>query len=186
MYIDYNGLTRLRIVGLYGILLIVVGLSVMVWKVGRSQSFMWIIRRDLLAFWAALVILALTPRDTICWKYNASRVMDGDLKPLALLTVQKISPEGYPPLLRLLDHREAWVREGVAAFLGRYSERLFSESVPNWTGWQGAHTWARWELRRAVGRIESIVPRSRWIAVEERFFKRVRPWVYSRVTRPYD
>lgn len=186
MYIDYNGLTRLRLVGLYGILLVLVGLGVMVWKVGRSRNFLWIVRRYLLALWTTIVVLALTPRDLVCWRYNVDHVMRGNSRPLALLTVQEMSPESYPPLIRLLDHPEPWIREGIAAFLGRCTERLISENPQSWTRWQGAQAWACRRLKATGKRIESIVPRSQWIEVEDRFLDHVRPWVHSRVLLLYD
>ena len=182
MYIDYNGLTRARIVGLYGILLVGVGLVLMVWKVRRAKNFTWLVRRDGLAFWAALVVLAVTPRDAICWRYNARQAMAGNLRPLANLTVQDMSPESYPPLIRLLEHKEPWVRQGIAGFLGRKLDELERSEPQEWTRRQGARGWAFRRLEAAKKTIWLIRPRDRWKEAEAELFRRVSPWVHSRAS----
>lgn len=151
------------------------------WKVVRTRNFLWIVRRDFVAFWIALVLLALTPCDLICWRHNVGQVMSGNPRPLALLINQAMSPEAYPPLLGLLDHPQPWVREGIAAFLGNRGLKLVSEEPKNWTQWQGACAWARSQLDAVREKIKGIVPESRWGEGEERFFDRVRPWLHSRI-----
>ena len=167
MYIDYNGLTRLRIVGVYGVLLVAVGLALMVWKVRRAKNFMWLVRRDALAFWVALVVLALTPRDLICWRYNVAQVMSGNLRPLAVLhapTMTPISPEGLPCLIPLLDyehkegeHKEATenrIRRGIAQLLGRRLIGLRRSRPRHWAQWQASHTWALKKLQSVSRRLD--------------------------------
>jgi len=167
MYIDYNGLTRLRIVGLYGVLLVAVGLALMVWKVRRAKNFMWLVRRDALAFWVALIVLALTPRDLICWRYNVAQVMSGNLRPLAVLhapTMTPISPEGLPCLIPLLDYEhkegedkeatETRIRRGIAQLLGRRLIRLRGSRPRHWTEWQASHTWALGKLQSVSRRLD--------------------------------
>jgi len=133
MYVNYNGLTRLRVTGICGILLVLTGLGVMVWKVARDRNFLWLIRRYLLSSWAALALLALTPTDLLCWGHNVKQIAGGNPRPLALLTNQKTSSEAYPPLLDLLDHSEAWIREGIAAYLGLRCGELSLEESMSWT-----------------------------------------------------
>jgi hypothetical protein len=57
--------------------------------------------------------------------------------------MQNLSPESYPPMLPLLEHPVAWVREGVAAFLGRRMLQLRRETeTASWTEAQGSRAWA--------------------------------------------
>ncbi len=170
MYIGYNGLTRARIVGLYGVLLVVAGLALMVWKVYRAKNFTWLVRRDALALWVAVVLLALTPRDYVCAKYNTAQILSGNLRPLVLLHGQCHSPESYPPMIALLDYEhpeeqnkvemEALVRRGVAGFLGRQLRWLRHTKPKNWTQWQGARGWALRRLEAVRDRLD--VPEERW------------------------
>jgi len=179
-YVDYNGLTRLRIVGLYGTLLVVVGLALMVWKVARIKGLVWLIRRDLLAFWVALVLLALTPRDYICWRHNASQAMTGNLRPLAGLIVQPMSPEALPPLIPLLDHKDPRVRDGIAGLLGRRLQELRASAPEKWTAWQGAHAWAFRKLAAVSDRLDTADRPGVHGRAEKALREHVRPWVHTR------
>jgi len=170
MYISYNGLTRARIVGIYGVLLVVAGLALMVWKVYRAKNFLWLVRRDAVALWVAVVVLALTPRDYICARYNTAQILSGNLRPLVLLHGQRHSPESYPPMIPLLDYKhpdeqnraemEALVRRGVAGFLGRELAWLRHKEPENWTQWQGARGWAVLRLEAVRDRLD--VPERYW------------------------
>ena len=164
MYIGYNGLTRLRIVGIYGVILVVIGLAFMMWKVARRKRFLWLLRRDMLAFWTAAVILAVTPRDWVCSTYNVSQVMAGNPKPLTLLHGQKMSPGSYPPLIPLLDYEhkgedkermEATVRKGIAGLLGRQLVQMESKPPRSWTDWQGSRAWALRRLKAVEDRLDT-------------------------------
>ncbi len=164
MYVGYNGMTRLRIVGIYGVILVVIGLAFMMRKVARRKSFLWLLRRDMLAFWVAAVVLAVTPRDWICSTYNVSQVMAGNPKPLTLLHGQKMSPGSYPPLIPLLDYEhkgedkermEATVRKGIAGLLGRQLVQMESKPPRSWTDWQGSRAWALRRLKAVEDRLDT-------------------------------
>jgi hypothetical protein len=194
MYVDYNGLTRLRIVGLVGVLLVLAGLVCMVRKVRRSKNMLWLIRRDLVALSVALVLLALTPRDWICWEYNVSRAMrGGNLRPLAGLTLdeegrrrQPMSAESFPPLLRLLRYtdedaaRQEMVRQGIAGLLGRTLHRLSEAEPESWSEWQGSYAWALSRLTDARPRIREIAPDpDRWEVMENRLLGEAEKGVHT-------
>jgi len=177
MYISHSGLTRLRLVGIYGVLLVVVGLALMVWKVARMKNSTWLVRRDLLAFWMALVVLAVTPRDHICWTHNAARIMDGKFRTFVHLYKQPMSPESYPPLIRLLDHKKAWVRDGIAGLLGRKLVELRAQKLEKWTLWQGSQYWAWRRLEAAADKIRSVAPPDHWEAAEEAMREKTKGWL---------
>jgi len=178
MYIDYNGMTRMRIVGIYGIILVVAGLVLMIAKVRHAKNILWLVRRDLLAFWIALIVLALTPRDLIAWRYNVAQAMGGNLRPLANLTVQRMSAEAYPMLIPLLDHPEEWVRKGTAAILSVHLAELEFRKPKHWTEWQGSWQWAYARLNAQKERTSTMLPQSEWPKAQQLLFEKVSPWVH--------
>jgi len=178
MYIGYNGLTRMRIVGIYGTLLVVAGLALMVWKVRRTKSFAWLVRRDLLALWIALIVLALTPRDWICWNYNVAQAMSGNPRPLTLLHGQPISPEGLPPLIPLLDYEgddQELVRKGIRGLLGRHLLKLRRTRWKSWSDWQSSHAWTLGKLEAVRDRLDTKA-RPDYSAEEEALRQHTRQW----------
>jgi hypothetical protein len=185
MYIGYNGLTRLRIIGIYGVLLVIAGLAFMVWKVYRTKSFAWLVRRDVLALWFAIIVLSLTPRDWICAKYNAAQAMSGNLRPLTLLHGQPLSPESFPPLIQLLDYKgkegdqnkdtERLVRDGIAGLLGRELLELRRSRPKRWSAWQGSHAWALRRLEAVSHRLDTT-KREGYGTAEEALRNYTRQW----------
>lgn len=45
IYVGFNGMTRMRIVGLFGITAVLVGFVVVLVKIAKNHSFVWLIRR---------------------------------------------------------------------------------------------------------------------------------------------
>ena len=176
MYIDYSGLTHLRITGIYGSLLVAAGLGIMVYKVHANRSFIWLVRRDILAFYTALAILALTPNNWVCATYNTARIMEHKPRALRPVFLKNLSPEALPPLIPLLDYeredgdaaRQKMVREGIAALLGQHLESLEKhESLP-WSRKQRSGRWALKHLRKARKKIFATVPPGEWNAAQQR------------------
>ncbi|HNW91784.1 MAG TPA: DUF4173 domain-containing protein [bacterium] len=126
LYVAYNGLTALRIVGIVGTLLVIAGLLIMVAKIARQRNLVWIIRRDCLAFAVALVALAAFPSDWVCARFNVHQALHGNSRPLVWLAEQEndLTSEALPALLPLLDHPDTVVRSGIAAYLGTEYRRL--------------------------------------------------------------
>jgi len=187
IYVDYNGMTRMRILGLYGILLVAAGLILMVVKVKRKKNVTWLVRRDLAALWIAIVLFALTPLDYLSWSYNAQQALNGNHRPLANVLVQKMSPESFPPLIPLLDVKDEKVREGVRSRLSTELLGLRKTRPENWTQWQGSHAWALEQLE-AVSEKLLLDPaseekrKSAW----ERFDSYVKPWIHTIRRGSYD
>lgn len=196
MYVDYNGLTAKRIVGIYGILLVVAGLILMVIKVRRSKNFTWLVRRDLVALWVTIILIVLTPVDYLSWTYNARQALRGNSRPLANLLVQRMSPESFPPLIPLLDYYELpedaprdtlkpeEVRKGIAGLLGRKLVELRASKPKNWTQWQGAHTWALRALEAVEEKLNTTAPPFEWEAAESKLKASVSSWIHTRRRGP--
>jgi hypothetical protein len=150
IYVDFNGMTRMRIVGLFGMLTVVVGFVLVLYKIDRQRSFMWLVRRQLWAVAFAVFFFLLLPIDMFVVKYNVSQIMAGKAAPAVQISVQEISDDGLPFLLPLLDAPNKRIRDGVIAFLAKRDAQLkFNLSVETDYGWpttQFARRWADQEL----------------------------------------
>jgi len=176
MYIDYSGLTHLRITGIYGSLLVAAGLGIMVYKVHANRGFIWLLRRYILAFCAAVAILALTPNDWVCAAYNAGKIMEHKRRALRPVFLKKLSPEALPPLIPLLDYerddgddaRQRMVRKGIAALLGQHLVNLEERESAPWSKQQRSAWWALRHLRPAREKILATLPPDQWDAALRR------------------
>jgi hypothetical protein len=123
IYIGFNGMTRMRIVGLFGISAVVAGFVLVLVKIARHHDFLWLCRRHLWALAAAIYLLAVTPVDAIVVGYNVRRILSGDPAPSVQISVHPISSEGLLLLPPLLDCRDATIREGIRALLAQRHEQ---------------------------------------------------------------
>src|SRR6185369_5809783 len=111
MYIAYSGLTELRIVGILGTSLATLGLAIVVYKLARGRTMLWVMRRQLDALAIALAVFVATPTGAIAMHYNVARITADQYRPLLHLYEQPIRAEAIPALLPLLDHPDPVVRE---------------------------------------------------------------------------
>jgi len=151
IYVGFNGMTRMRIVGLFGITAVLVGFIVVLYKIARDRSFLWLIRRQLWTLSITVFIFALTPLDTIVVSYNVRRILDGDLAPSVQCSVHPISSEGVVLLLPLMQSSDGLIREGIAAMLAEREQlaedRARSQQRDGWTSYQASDAWVLKELR---------------------------------------
>ena len=115
IYMNFNGMTRMRTVALFGISTVVIGFVLVLWKIHFNRSFVWLIRRHLWTLALATYLYALTPVDTIVVKYNVQRILDGDPAPSVEISVHPIDSEGFLSLQPLLACDNVIIREGVRA-----------------------------------------------------------------------
>ncbi|MEX0727907.1 MAG: DUF4153 domain-containing protein [Planctomycetaceae bacterium] len=152
IYVGFNGMTRMRIVGLYGISAVLVGFFIVIWKIVYQRNFLWLVRRQLLTLAIALYLLAMTPLDTIVVGYNVKRIFAGDPAPAVQISVHPINSEGILLLMPLLESDNEIIREGVRALLAEYYQR--AEEVADmrekqgWTTFQFGDQLALGELRK--------------------------------------
>lgn len=141
IYIDFNGMTRMRVVGLLGISAVVAGLLLVLVKIGRSRSFVWLVRRDLWTLGLCIYLYAVLPVDSFVTWYNVRRIRAGDPAPSVQISVHPIRAEGLLMLRPLLDSEDPLIREGIRALLAdrlrEFDERRFRAPL-HWTAWQGA------------------------------------------------
>jgi hypothetical protein len=140
IYIDFNGMTRMRTVGLLGISAVVVGFVLVVWKSAHGRSFVWLINRQLWTLATAIFLYAVLPVDFLVHSYNVRRILAGDLAPSVQISVHPIDSGGILALPPLLQCEDEAIREGIRALLAERA--LAAEAVElrrageNWTSFQ--------------------------------------------------
>lgn len=142
IYIGFNGMSPMRMVGFYGMTAVVLGFLLVLWKIARGRSFGWLVRRQLWALAIIVYLFALTPVDAIVTEYNVRRILAGDPAPSVQISVHPISAEGVLLLTPLLHCDDAIIRAGIAAMLAQRDDeaealaaRRLSEG---WTSFQWA------------------------------------------------
>lgn len=142
IYVDFNGMTRMRTVGLFGVSTVVAGFVLVVWKILHRRDFIWLLRRQLWALAIASYLFALTPVDTLVHTYNVRRVLAGDLAPSVQISVHPISSEGILVLHPLVHSDNEIIREGIRAMLAaearRAEARVRQQYAHGWTAYQAA------------------------------------------------
>jgi hypothetical protein len=140
IYIGFNGMTRMRIVGILGISAVVAGLFLVLWKIHRRRSFFWLVQRDLWVLALALYAYCVLPVDWLTTHYNVRRIMAGDPAPSVQISVHPLSAEGMLQLRPLLSSTDPLIQEGVRAMLAFELQQLdvrFDPNVPaHWTEYQ--------------------------------------------------
>jgi hypothetical protein len=153
IYIGFNGMTRMRMIGLFGISTVVVGFLIVLWKIARDRDFLWLVRRHLWTLAGAFYLFAITPVDWIVHDYNVRRVLAGDPAPSVQISVHPINSEGILQLPPLLECDDPIIRDGVQALLEQrrlmLEDRQRKRTDRGWTAWQIADDLALTRLRSA-------------------------------------
>ncbi len=140
IYINFNGMTRMRTVGLFGMTLVLAGFLLVVWKVAYHRDFVWLVRRQLWALAAAVYLFAVTPVDVLVHAYNVRQILAGDLAPSVQISVHPIDSAGILVLPPLLDSDDEIIREGIRAMLAERYVALEARTVLRercgWTTYQ--------------------------------------------------
>jgi len=160
MYIEYSGLTELRIVGILGTSLATLGLVIVVVKLARHRTMLWVLRRQLDALAIAVAVYLVTPTGMLAMRYNVARIADDQYRPLLHLYEQPIRPEAVPELLPLLGHPDPAVREGVAVILAVQREQLAADeaAASSWMDLQLARYYALYTLDGGRVYLEDFLP----------------------------
>ena len=152
IYVDFNGMTRMRTIGLFGISAVVVGFVLVVWKFTHGRDFFWLVQRQLWTLAIALYLLAITPVDFLVHRYNVKRILRGDLSPSVQISVHPIDSSGMLVLFPLLESEDLAIRQGVRGMLAERAERLEQtarrRAEEGWTSFQLADHLLLDRLRR--------------------------------------
>jgi hypothetical protein len=163
IYIDYSGLTELRIVGMIGTALATAGLAIVVIKLARGRTMLWVMRRQLDALAVAVALYLVAPTGYLAMHYNAARIAESHYRPLLHLYEQSLPDEAIPALLPLLDHPDPIVREGVAVIVGdrRVWLSLHVEREHSWLDVELARRRALGAIADAAVRLDAVMPANR-------------------------
>ena len=142
IYVGFNGMTRMRMVGLFGVSAVVVGFLVVIRKIAAERDFVWLIRRELWTLAIAIYLYAVTPVDMIVQGYNVRRILAGDPAPAVQITEHAVDLSGLLMLPPLLECDDPAIRAGVSALLAenlpRVEQDLETAPLTGWTSYQAA------------------------------------------------
>ena len=179
IYIGFNGMTRMRIVGLYGMSAVVVGFLLVLRKIARHHDFVWLVRRHLWTVAVAVFLLAVTPVDMIVVSYDVRRILSGDPAPCVQISVHPISSEGVLLLPPLLECRDETIREGIRAMPAVRHEQAERSALlrqqQGWTSYQIADQLLLGRLRSASGQWAEYTDRNK----REEMLKRFHAYAYQ-------
>jgi hypothetical protein len=138
IYVGFNGMTPMRILGFYGVSAVVGGFLLVMVKIARGHDLAWLIQRHLWTLGLAIYLYAITPLDYLAMRYNVSRILKGDSAPSVQITEHPISTEGLLALFPLSDAGDSFVKQGVAALLAdrRFELENRHETYRGWTAYQ--------------------------------------------------
>jgi hypothetical protein len=157
IYIGFNGMTRMRMVGIYGISAVLVGFLLVLWNIAHNRGFLWLLRRHLWTVAIAVYLYSVTPVDMLVMHYNVRRILAGDSAPSVQISVHPISVEGLLYLPPLMDCQDEIVREGVTAYLAEALDqaetRAAQRTRDGWTSIQIADEQLVEQLRGLADRL---------------------------------
>lgn len=151
IYVDFNGMTRMRVVGFLGISAVVGGFILVLLKIVLRQKFIWLIRRQVWVLAIAIYLYVMLPVDILVHRYNVQRIMAGSPEPCVQISEHPISVDAVPQLLPLLDCKYPIIRNGVQAILRSRLQQLESsdQSWGHWTATQFGRQHALQSLKNA-------------------------------------
>ena len=180
IYIGFNGMTRMRTVGIFGISCVVAGFVLVIWKIVRSRDFVWLLRRHLWALALTVFLFALWPVDTVVHRYNVRRILSGDPAPSVQISVHPISSEGVLELLPLVECEDETIREGIRAMLAQRHEEAEAlarrRGRQGWTSYQIADRIVLEGLRDGSGNWAEYKDRQERQAALKRFHRYAYDW----------
>lgn len=151
IYVGFNGMTRMRVVGFYGMSAVVIGFVLVLRKIAGQHSFTWLLRRQIATLAAAIFLYSITPVDALVMQYNVRRIMAGESAPAVQIGFHDIDSEGLLCLLPLVDCPDEKIREGIKALLSERHDALVSRNWPlGWKEYQIADQRLKKQLRAAT------------------------------------
>lgn len=135
IYVNFNGMTQMRVVGFLGVAAVIGGFVLVVVKIARKRGFIWLIRGDLAVLAMAILTFVLMPVDRLVHAYNTREILAGHLAPAVQITEHPFDLGGVISLIPLLKCENDIIREGIAAMLADYAtqtrRQIEAPSGPN-------------------------------------------------------
>ena len=175
IYIDFNGMTRMRVIGLLGTLSVVIGFGLVVYKISRGRGFLWLVRHQLWTVALAAVLYAILPVDYLVHRYNASEILSGNPAPSTQIPTHETSAEGLIPLVSLLDCDDEAIRTGMEATLADWL--VTTPAAKDWRDNQWANQVLRDRLTPYLKRLETFLEfKSERDAAKKQFYNYAYQW----------
>ena len=151
IYVDFNGMTRMRTVGFLGVAAVIGGFALVIAKIAQRRGFVWLLRGDLIVLALAILAYGLMPVDRMVHMYNTNQILAGQLAPSVQISEHPRDTGGAISLIPLLDCDDALIRSGVAAILANQAERIearhdnpSSEYDIAWRSTKAKQRWLQW------------------------------------------
>ena len=178
IYVDFNGMTRMRVVGFLGISAVVGGFILVLLKIMQRQKFIWLIRRQIWVLAFAIYLYIALPVDILVHRYNVKRILAGSPAPCVQISEHPISIDAIPQLLPLIDCKYPAIVDGVQAILRSQLQRLESidHKSQHWTAHQFGTDRAWQELKNAESRLNVSAPESKTQVDLEKFHEFAMQW----------
>jgi hypothetical protein len=117
IHVATSGLSNLRILGILGTTLVVVGSIAVGVKLARKRTFFWLLRRQLDAVAIGLCLYVVAPTHLVSARVNVRRVLEHEYRALVHAEEEVRETESATTLLPLLHHDDDRIRRGIAALL---------------------------------------------------------------------
>ncbi len=180
IYIGFNGMTQMRVIGLLGVASVLGGFALVVWKIAHHRNFVWLIRRQLWTVSFAAYLYAVLPVDAFVNSYNVNRILAGDPAPSVQISEHPTSREGLLFLSPLLECQDEIIRDGIRALLEQKLEetesRVASQKQLGWTAMQCADDRLLDQLRQQLGDASGFMSSSQRLALLEQFKSYAYQW----------
>lgn len=154
IYIAYNGMTQMRVVGALGIGTVVAGLGLVVWKLWCGHDFHWLLRRQMTALFVAVYLYLVFPVDYCVMGWNTRQILAGNPRPSVQIIMHGTSDEGMLAWLPLLNCDDPVIRAGVVELLRNRAEKAKTQAGLRtrwgWSAWT-AHQIAEERLAAGLG-----------------------------------
>ena len=164
IYIDFNGMTRMRVVGLLGITAVVGGFLLVLLKIAKRRSFHWLIRHQLLLPAMAVFLYVAVPVDALVHRYNVSQILAGHPEPSVQISEHPIDEAALPVLIPLLESDDEVIREGVRSILSSALSEMNRRQVLNVKHW----TARQFGTERAMAELNNIPSLTNQSSISER------------------
>jgi len=153
IYIGFNGMTRMRVVGMLGVASVIGGFILVLRKIARNHDFTWLIRHQIGTVGIAIYLYAVFPVDGFVNRFNVNRILAGDPRPSVQISVHPTSDEGWLCLSPLIDCTDPTIRDGVRGLL---DEKLTELERNNGNARDGDWTIRQIAFDRLIDQLRSI------------------------------
>lgn len=131
IYVDFNGMTRMRVIGFLGITCVVFGFLLVLRKIARAHNFRWLIRNQLMVPVFAVCVYAIIPVDDLVHRYNVRQILAGHPESSVQISEHPIDDSALPVLIPLLKCDDSVIRDGIRSLLLSRLREIRSQRARN-------------------------------------------------------